>query len=493
VRHPVVILVPSVGVPQVERLLIHPEVTYTDLPVKFPVMDTEVDDQIAPSSHANNYGSRPAFVPLANADGTLSLAWEERDGGAVHLMEFDTSYKVRKNLRLPKPLPVFGGFTKNDKGTYFVLFGKDNKDGDFSSNVLLLKLHAEGQLLSKYEMDCAKRTGFDIMKPFSAAGSRVVYGGGAVALHFGKTQHRNPGDGLNHQSGILAVVDADLMKLDEPRSRKSTASHSFDQRGIFDGEGFVTLDLADNYPRGFNLGREGSSHVVFTYKTNHAEKSKGGLQAGKWSNDNRTYSELGGVAPGGPGFIVLGSSERTLKNDLATANLNEARNLFMVAVAREFHLAQPSHIGGGKQVNVVSPQVVVSKGETTGVTGFHDFGGKWNAQQNRGVVWLTSFKDKENENVVRPKLARISENVFVALWELWGSKNYLTTQCLVFDSEGKILRDVTDLGPVRLSRGDDVVVLNGKVFWVTGSRHRQALRIHIFAPVLSNLSSSKSN
>ena len=144
-------------------------------------------------------------------------------------------------------------------------------------------------------------------------------------------------------------------------------------------------------------------------------------------------------------------------------------------------------------MNVVSPQVVVSKGETTGVTGFHDFGGKWNAQQNRGVVWLTSFKDKENENVVRPKLARISENVFVALWELWGSKNYLTTQCLVFDSEGKILRDVTDLGPVRLSRGDDVVVLNGKVFWVTGSRHRQALRIHIFAPVLSNLSSSKSN
>ena len=74
-----------------------------------------------------------------------------------------------------------------------------------------------------------------------------------------------------------------------------------------------------------------TGRVVYTFKTKHgAEPSpyRTGndgrpLPPGRWSNDNLTYTELGGIAVGKEGYAVLFTSERTQDNALALDYLNE--------------------------------------------------------------------------------------------------------------------------------------------------------------------------
>ena len=157
----------------------------------------------------------------------------------------------------------------------------------------------------------------------------------------------------------------------------------------------------------------------------------------------------------------------------------------MVHVKKEFNVAPISKLIGKSQPNVVNPEIILSKGEDSAVTGFYDFGGNFNAQQRRGVVWLTAFQNKENENAQRPKLAKVGDDIFVALWECWTSTRFVTTQYIVLNTRGERLKDMTDLGGVRLSRGDDVAVANGKVVWTTGDRTTGKLRVYTLDPRLS--------
>ncbi|MFC5081187.1 hypothetical protein ACFPCW_26700 [Vibrio thalassae] len=81
---------------------------------------------------------------------------------------------------------------------------------------------------------------------------------------------------------------------------------------MVDSQGnFNTLILGDNYPRGINLVQwndtNRATQELLRLKTQHGSHSKNGqfeeyteistptTTYYKWSNDNRTYSELGGV------------------------------------------------------------------------------------------------------------------------------------------------------------------------------------------------------
>ncbi|PKL29748.1 MAG: hypothetical protein CVV45_21050, partial [Spirochaetae bacterium HGW-Spirochaetae-10] len=377
-------------------------------------------------------------------------------------------------------LPQFAGMTRDPEGNYYLLFTRQNKDGDFSPNVKLVRYSKDGVETGNFDLPIGRDGGFDVMRQGYTA--RVLWADGRIAVHMGKTQHKNRGDGLNHQSAIFFVVDALQMTLLEKESMKATASHSFDQRMIFDGSHFVNLDLADNYPRGFHLTKNKKGKVIFTFKTKHSNvaATRGGkrIPAGKWSNDNRTYSELGSLAPAPGGYLVLGASEKSLDNDTAESYLNESRNLFVVLADKDFGEKPVIDYKGKRQVNMVSPEVVISPGAASKIINFYTFGGDIQYQQRRGVVWLTDYSDSKKENAVKPRLVKSGEDRYTVIWEKWTDKDYVMTYGMEINSQGKVLSGPEELGALRINRGDDPVIFRDEMVWVTGNKAKKTLRIH---------------
>lgn len=475
IEKPIFAFIPMSEAEEIEKAILPEAVSVKEIDVNGFPFDTDFKEQVLPNSHQNIYGSPPHIISLFG-NGLGHICWEDVKENSVNITVLNSNLEIQNTFQFKSSMPKFGGCAIDDKGNYFVLFAKDNKDGDFSSNIRLVKYDKAGKELSSFE-PVIDRKGFDVMIPISAATSKLSYGNGKVAIHMGKTQHKNVRDGLNHQSAIFIVVDSETMKQDEKLSSTWMASHSFDQRISFDGKDFLTLDLADNYPRGFAFRKSGSksSRVIFTYKTKHNS-------GGKSSNDNRTYSELGGFVSTNKAYLVLGSSEKSFSNEKAIDNLNESRNLFLLLVAKDFDTKKIPEKSGKAQNNMVSKEVVISKGEDSSEIGFYDFGGGFNQQQRRGVIWLTNYSDKEKENAARPKIVYLSEDKILILWENWSSSSFNSTKYMIVNSNGKILKKETDLGSLRLGRADEPILIENKVIWVTGKESKQKLKIISLSP-----------
>jgi hypothetical protein len=482
----VFLVVPSADADVIEGLLISPHVRNVASEVDDAPFDTATAEQFAPNDFENIYGSRPQIVPFASPDGTFSVGWVGKKG--IHISEFDEDTQLKSDRLLPPEWPTFGGFTRDPAGNYYVLTGKKNHDGDFSSNLRLVKYGLDGKKLAVCDLPTGKRNGFNVMSPFEAGSSRLAANADSVYIHMGKAMHKYI-DGLNHQSGIFVTVRTGKMQVDMAASMTQTTGHSFDQRLILDNGQPIILDLADNYPRGITLGHPPSgadSRVVFTYKTEMAAKAVNPagrhLGIGKWSNDNSTYSELGGLAALSSGYAVLAAGESHLDNEMAKGYLNEARNLFMVLAAPKFWEQPGGAYQGRDEADFVSDKVVISLGETTGVIDFYDFGGGRHFQRNVGVIWLTDYNDLDQGNALRPKLAALSDGRLVALWEKWSKTTYQETCYMITDNRGKVLAKAESLGSQRLQRGDDVIVSKDHVIWFTGEANRERLIAHVLQP-----------
>ena len=156
----------------------------------------------------------------------------------------------------------------------------------------------------------------------------------------------------------------------------------------------------------------------------------------------------------------------------------QAINLFLLKVVKNF----PEVKAETKSPYMISKDIVISKGEDSSQISFVDYANKSYPQKRVGVIWLTNFKEKDSENVLRPKLIQLEEDKFLALYEKWSANSYLTTEYLIFNSSGKILKEAVDLGSVRLNRKDDPVYINGKVVWTAGKKDKGQLKLFSLTP-----------
>ncbi len=456
-------LIPDSEIGNIERASSPENLTIYTIGVPGEPFDSWSEEQnISPDSHAEMTGTPPHIINYTDG-GKLTVAWIESNGSKVHIQEFSKDFEPEKEIVYNTTFPIFGGFTKDSKGNYFLVVAKSNRDGEFSPNIKLVKLDSKGKELKAFSPSI-DRESFDVMKPIEAGTSRVVFGNGKVAVHLGKIQHKNKADGLNHQSGILFIVNSDTMEFLKDESQTWTASHSFDQRMIFDGTDFVKLDLADAFPRGISISKKNSAKLIFTYK------------AGKMYQ--KTFTELGNLVSLRDSYLVLGAAEKDFNPANAEVYLNDSRNLFILKVAKNF----PEIKVDSKLPYMISKDVVISKGEDSPEISFVDYAGKKFPQKRVGVIWLTDFKNKDTENILRPKLIQLEEDKFLALYEKWSANTYLTTEYLLFNSSGKILQSPVDLGSARLNRKDDPVLIDGKVIWTAGKKDKGELKVFVLKP-----------
>lgn len=453
------------------------------------------DEDDRPAVHLFSYDlsaapKRPATAPdpsgaarqlIVTNDKTnqVGVLWQDRASGAIYVTWVDAGFGHHETIRL-KGMPdgiLAAGTTDPWGNVYYLEIQKSSRDRD-EAVALRANLHRagpDGKPLAEGRVDMSKAKGaFNVYAYGGRWGGSMAYHQGSLGLILPRTMHRG-GDGLRHQGAIAVVLSAHSPSVF--RMLGQTSGHSFGNVLTVNSRGeFLGVDLGDNYPRGVHLHKftraKRVSRVVFTYKTAHATRPRNGSpvyaeisQQGKtfykWSNDNATYTELGGAVEGRRSYSVIFSTDRSLAgkvldNSRAFRNSGDPRDLAMLRVIKDFEKAR-----GGNQVSD-SIMAGIGAGSQSETGGFYGFGGRWAPQRVTGVIWLTKYK--KNEAAHAPQPLRLRDGNILILWEKTGPHGAGVYAMKVAES-GKIVTGPIPLGAdLRFNREDRAVAMGNRIF-----------------------------
>lgn len=357
-------------------------------------------------------------------------------------------------------LPVMHGevssFVRSAAGEYYYFTFESGRNPTAS----IVKASKDGQLLARTDLANDEKA-FDLLG-LSRTTSTLALAPGGVLL----TSSRGMQSG--HQGSFAAVFNPSTLAL--VKNFGQSCSHSFANRAFFEGDTFITADLGDNYPRGIvvhRLGYERTGRVVFTYKTQHSKTDESGrkghndidLLAGRWSNDNGTYTRLGDIIPTTNGYLVAFAGEQTTDNLKAVSDHNESHNVGMVLVRRDFARIPQTE-------SIVPPSMILNSNEVGPLFGFFDYSGQYTRQQNAGVTWLTTYTDKSKDNAAQVRAVSLDRERVLVLWEVWSSNQYRETHGLVINEFGRPLGKLMNLGSqARIPDGARLQVQDGYILW----------------------------
>lgn len=443
--------------------------------------DTD-SDKTSPWSWQSNYGKAPEIVALPDGE-HVDILWQDHSADVsgnqtdpeknakkaflVHVEKSDAGYAVTRAYRIDQLAHIMG-LARDENGNYYVATGVD-EDADLTAEspgpgmhrpdiVKLLKFDRNGckslEIDAGLERQKADAKSEPIINPMVAATSRLAYAGGRLALVHGINVDYDPEVSARHQKAQSTHFDA--LTGAATLTSSMWVSHSFDQRLLWDGAGFIELHLGDAYPRSIALGRFNDQKSGT--KTYELFKPKGA------EGDNNTFTRLGGIAPiaqGDWGYLVVFTTERGTET---AALLNGTRDLAFLRVSRSFaNLSEKD----GAFVDGESTQEVVSSGK---------------AVTNK-LSWLTDYAS-EAAQADRPRVAAIGDDRFVLLWERWtGTGDRQSTfaglEGLVLGGDGKVVTAAKSLGTRHLSRADDVVTLGNQALFVSGSGAAKNLTLNL--------------
>lgn len=455
--------------------------------------DTRQDFSAGPNTHSNVYSRTRQFFLVQKSNKQLGIVWQDKENASIQLTWLGNQLKSQQTIKLPGRKNDFAAATYDKKGAiyYLTIQSGSGTSDNVARTATFYKVDENGQQLAKRNLDTSKE-GLNMVKFGEQNIASLQYSNEKLGLILGRQMHR-ASDGLNHQGAIAVVLDANTLKLD--KNWGQTSGHSFESFLTTNSKGeFVGIDLGDNYPRGVHLHKftadRKNSRVVYTFKTRHGTKSTSpaganypvyseisgnGVTYYKWSNDNRTYTELGGVLEEENGYTVIFAGEansggRALKNARVGDYLNDPRNIGLVQVIADFENAS----GSG---SVSTNDLVRTKGVTeTG--GFYTFGGSWSEQRNTGIIWLTNYQNKDKENVSRLKTVKLNNGYILLFWEKWTADHYVNTYAMVVSEVGQKPVEPIKLGThVRLNRRDDIWVMDNQVYLIAGDKNENKLEL----------------
>lgn len=321
-----------------------------------------------------------------NPNGTISLLVDPGfNSNYVYIYELDDFFRISKTLRINKELPLFGGFTKDDQGYYYLLFGKNLEESQKDEAALLLvKYNSEGKTdntlsIIEHQEDSYWGPGYwGVKEPFVAGNCKMVVGNGILAVYTSRLQFKSSVDNLNHQASFGFMVDTKEMNLIDDLRGKFTpsAGHSFDQFICFDGKDFLFADQADYSPRGFVFTKrsaDGNSFDSLINRINSFPFKEGPVY-------QYTFAQMGSVAIDNGNYLFLAASEKNNYLDPNNHHHNQSRNLFLQVIEKDL-------------------------------------------TSSSDPLWLTNYLDRETENAAYPGLIKMGDGPFIILWEKHLSDN----------------------------------------------------------------------
>jgi hypothetical protein len=221
-------------------------------------------------------------------------------------------------------------------------------------------------------------------------------------------------------------------------------SHSFDQRALYDGMGFVELHLGDAYPRYVALSHYNDAGGDGAYSAYTIKGAEG---------DNNTFTRLGSVVRTADptfGILALFATERT-PTDAGEGSVRGTRDVALVRVRNDFFDYDTDE--SVVEQTGVTEHTVVSKGQD--VTNY--------------VRWLTDLG--VDTHAERPRMTLLENGDLIVVYERWinAGDDFDGTFALRIDATGAIQAGPTEVpGDHHISRGDDIATLGGRAVYVTG-------------------------
>jgi len=443
-------------------------------------------------SAETRYGRSRSFFLQKQRKG-FSVVWQDQNNDDIFLSIIADDLKSieTKKMKSLKGSALAAATSDDEGNVYYILIERSKDYYTFDTmRASSFKADSNGNSILSKKINTDQK-GFNIANFAAGAGqtefssASLVFKNGFLALTLGRTMHKSP-DGLNHQGAIIVVFNAHDFSI--VKNHGQASGHSLGNVTVpASDNNFWAIDLGDNYPRGVSLYRFNEAAInrrlLYTTKVHHGETartingqatpvyteiSRGNKTFYKWSNDNTPYSELGGVNETKDGVLVFFTGEpdangKSLNNERALNVLNDARNLGFIYLQKDF----------------TKPDAILSHGVTE-KGGFYTFGGTYSEQENKGIKWLTNFRNLNKQNVSRVKTISLDNNRVLLLYEIWTKDNYTSTQLNVFDpTKGSIVISENIGGAMRLGWRDDLLQKDSQIFAPTGNITDGKLEINI--------------
>lgn len=410
------------------------------------------------------------------------------------------------------PLKVFGGLTSDGQNVYALSaqaedLGNELNTVNFRANLLkLTKLDSNGRVVWEKDLNNAEVMGSRvdggmeakaIYSPFTAGTAQLAYGNGQVAVVMACNTTPDLPINSRHQRAVFFTVNANDGSGSASQSETSWR-HSFDQRAIFDGKDFVFADLGD---AGWYMPAAGIAlrkGLPIDKKTSFPGPAEGvyvyARPGDQTAYSNFSFTSLGDIVYDQKGYGVLFTSQRGIFEPPANGfdtPIQAPRQLGFVHVVEPFETVKDATFyQDGNRVpqagNVImdtaykperidiTQNVVDSSGTNAGPYA-HPTRTKTFFNQ-RGVVWITELAN--GTSAERPKMVRLSNGLFLALWEEWTYQGtgqnieYKETKAVILQDRGngRFEAGQTRTINARLnpSGSDRVFVRNEKANWVIG-------------------------
>ena len=435
------------------------------------------------------------FYLMQSPTGEVESIWQDIKTKEIYLTKFNKNLTTSQNILLPStPNANILGATNDNEGNYYyvvVTLATSDAINDF---ITVHKADKQGKIiLSKIQNSANTELNINRVGGYP---STLRHKDGTLAFMMGRVMNIG-GDGSNHQGGAAVFFDAQTLLV--TYNFGQTSGHSFDNF-LEPGRDnkFIAIDLGDNYPRGINLHKftkgtttSRNSRVVYTFKTYHGNTASGGGKENcplyeeistptdkhyKWSNDNGTYTELGGVIEVNDGYCVIFAGEhdtngKSMNSIKIGEKNNDPRNLGFVKVRKDFER--------GSLKEIMLSQGISEK------SGFYNFTGNWNEQENEGVTWLTKYRNTDTESVRNMKTVLLPNGNILVLYVKSKRDNWHTVPSdkafmMCLSPNGAIVIPETDLGSgLRLNRRDEILVIGNQVFIIQGREADKKLELFV--------------
>lgn len=346
--------------------------------------------------------------------GYYSVVYEK--GKYIYIRRINgKTLKPVKTIKIKKKYPEFGNAICDKKGNYYIAWGSSNSTEKRSKVTFAVSKY---NYSGKHIKTAKGSASLNVKSPFHAGTCSMAFDGNKLVCSFARLMYKMS-DGINHQASQVFAVNTKNMK--KVGGYHNYASHSFDQRIIgLDGGGVLFADLGDAYPRGFRLNdNKKVSETVFHFY-------------GEIGN-NSTNSTLGDIASVSSGYILTGTSGKSLKS------LNGKRQLF------------------AQLINPYTGKSLLKASTRTGTSG-----GK--KATDVGIKWLTNYQDKSD--IYDVKTVELDKERILIMWDRVGGKKKANgAYYMIMTPSCEILKKPTRIGNVKLNTNSRLHVKGNYIYW----------------------------
>jgi len=469
------------------------------------------DTAAAGSEQLSYSGTSTQIVGLASGN-SLTVAWQGYDAGAptsVKLTRFTRSAAGTFSPAWEKAVHLtrLAGMTTDGTNFYVLSAANENLSHEttlmtYRPNVLVMtKFDDQGNQLWQRDLNSAEYLGdatdgvaeTAIFSPLTSGTGVLAYGNGKVVVTLATNTLPDASIGQRHQRAQYFVVGEDGSGF--KAAEETSWRHSFDQRLVFDGQDFVFMDLGD---AGWYMPGAGIALRKIKPTANGADfnGSRQGVyiyvrQGETAGSQNFSFTSVGDLELGATGYVALFSSETS--NPGATRSgweqpVTEPRNVGLVHVTKGFDSVMEGQwnsadmilgntiIQGSVPTTInVTSSVVDSTGPSSTFTR-PDKPEKSFTQT--GIVWLTNLP--AGTSAERPKLVRIADGRYIAVWEEWSyagtQLTYVATKAMIVNEQGQVIRGATAINArLNPSGADRPFLIDGSAAWIASNAGKLTL------------------